>query len=48
MLDPDLAQEDLPRLALRLALRSYADKLACQRILSLIAPQEEKPERRKK
>ena len=48
VLDPDLAQEDLPRLALRLALRSYADKLACQRILSLIAPQEEKSERRKK
>ena len=48
VLDPDLSQEDLPRLALRLALRSYADKLACQRILSLIAPQEEKPERRKK
>ena len=36
------------RTALRLALRSYADKLACQRILSLIAPQEEKSERRKK
>ena len=48
VLDPDLSREDLPRLALRLALRSYADKLACQRILSLIAPQEEKPERRKK
>lgn len=48
VLDPDLSQEDLPRLALRLALRSYADKLACQRILSLIAPQEEKQERRKK
>lgn len=48
VLDPDLSQEDLPRLALRLALRSYADKLACQRILSLIASQEEKPERRKK
>lgn len=48
VLDPDLSREDLPRLALRLALRSYADKLACQRLLSLIAPQEEKPERRKK
>ena len=48
VLDPDLSREDLPRLALRLALRSYADKLACQRILSLIAPREEKPERRKK
>ena len=48
VLDPDLPREELPRLALRLALRSYADKLACQRILSLIAPREEKPERRKK
>lgn len=37
-LNPDLPQEELPRLALRLALRSYADKLACERVLSLIAP----------
>ena len=48
VLDPDLPREELPRLALRLALRSYADKLACQRVLSLIAPPESKPERRKK
>ncbi len=31
-----LSQEDLPRLALSLAVRSYADRLACQRIISLI------------
>ena len=47
-LDPTAGEEDLPGMALALALRSYADKLACQRILSLIAPREEKPERRKK
>ena len=38
----------LPRLALRLALRSYADKLACERILGLITPPEVKAERRKR
>lgn len=47
-LDPTLTREELPRLALRLALRSYADKLACERVLSLISPQEAAPERRKK
>ena len=35
-LQEDLSQEDLPRLALSLALRSYVDKLACQRILTLL------------
>lgn len=29
--------EDLPRLALGLALRSYADKLACERILDMLS-----------
>ena len=48
VLDPDLPREELPRLALRLALRSYADKLACQRILALLAPEGSKGERRKK
>ena len=48
VLDPELDREDLPRLALRLALRSYADKLACQRVLSLLVPKEEKAERKKK
>ena len=41
-LDADLPREDLPRLALSLALRSYVDKLACQRILTLL--QEERGE----
>ena len=35
-LDTDCGQEELPRLALTLALRSYADKLACERILDLM------------
>lgn len=48
MLPPDLPEEELPRLALRLALRSYADKLACERILGLITPPEVKAERRKR
>ena len=48
VLDPDLPREELPRLALRLALRSYADKLACQRILSLLTPPPSKPEKKKK
>ena len=48
VLDPTPPEEELPGLALRLALRSYADKLACQRVLSLLAPREEKAERKKK
>ena len=35
-LNPDLNQEDLPKLALDLALRSYADQLACVRVLDII------------
>lgn len=35
-LDEDIPEEDLPKLALGLALRSYADKLACERVLSII------------
>lgn len=46
-LDQELPQEELPRLALRLALRSYADKLACERVLSLITPEEAPPHRKK-
>lgn len=34
----EAAPEELPRLALALALRSYADRLACQRIIDLIRP----------
>ena len=49
-LDPRAGEEDLPGLAMSLALRSYADKLACQRILELLrarAPQPEKDKKRK-
>ena len=35
-LDGSAGAEELPRLALTLALRSYADQLACQRVLELI------------
>ena len=35
-LDPELEEADLPKLALQLALRSYADQLACARILDVI------------
>jgi len=44
-LDTGCSQEDLPRLALTLALRSYADKLACQRVIDLIRGEE--PDRKK-
>lgn len=40
-LEEDLPLEDLPRLALNLALRSYVDKLACQRILTLMQKERE-------
>ena len=40
--------EELAGLALSLALRSYADQLACQRILDLIAPQEATKAERKR
>lgn len=39
-LDEETEQENLSRLALELALRSYADRLACQRILSLLQTEE--------
>lgn len=44
---PDGVEEDgLPRLALSLALRSYADRLACQRIIELLISPE--PDKKKK
>ena len=46
-IDPDTPREGLAGLALELALRSYADQLACQRILSILHPPEEKGRRRK-
>lgn len=42
----ELPPEDLPQLALALALHSYADRLACQRIIDLLRPEE--PEKKKK
>lgn len=39
-LPADVAEEDLAKVALGLALRSYADQLACQRVLSLLDQQE--------
>lgn len=47
-LDPGLGEEELPRLALELALRSYADKLACQRVLDLIRERELRDEGKNK
>lgn len=35
-LNPQTREEDLPKLALDLALRSYADQLACVRVLDII------------
>ncbi len=47
-LDPDLGEENLPTLALELALRSYADKLACQRVLDLIRQSQPEPTKKSK
>ncbi len=46
-LDETTGQEDLARLALGLALRSYANKLACERVLSLLWDPEEKTDEKK-
>ena len=47
-LDPALGEEELPALALELALRSYADKLACQRVLDLIRRRQPEPTKKSK
>lgn len=39
-IEEETTQEDLARLALGLALRSYADRLACQRVLTLLQKDE--------
>lgn len=41
-IDPEAGQPDLAKMALDFAVRSYANQLACQRILSIIQPQEGK------
>lgn len=45
-IDPEVGQSDLARMALDFAVRSYANQLACQRILSILQPQEEKGKRK--
>lgn len=47
-LDPELGGEELSTLALELALRSYADKLACQRVLDLIRQGRPEPTKKSK
>ena len=41
-------EEDLSALALRLALRSYADALACRRVVELLRPPEEDKKKKNK
>ena len=47
-LDGSAEAEELPGLALALALRSYADRLACQRILELLRERRPQPEKNRK
>jgi hypothetical protein len=47
-LDSDLQQEDLARVALTLALHSYANQLACARILDILQPTQEEAKKSKK
>ena len=44
-LPEDAGVDDLPQLALDLALRSYADRLACQRVLDILAQRTPAPEK---
>ena len=46
-IDPEAQDTDLARIALDLALRSYANQLACARILDILQPPTEKPKRKK-
>ena len=47
-LDENVGEDDLAGLALGLALRSYADKLACQRVLDLLQEKKGPAEKPKK
>lgn len=40
--------DDLPRLALGLALRSYADRLACERVLDILEAHRPRPEKQER
>lgn len=46
-IDPEIGEEELARLAFSLALRSYADRLACQRIIELLDPETDGRKKRK-
>lgn len=39
VIDPEADQKELTKLALALALRSYANQLACERILNILEPE---------
>ena len=41
-INPEAGQSDLAKMALDLAVRSYANQLACQRILTILQPQDSK------
>lgn len=47
-LDANAQREDLARMALDLALRSYANQLACARILDILQPPAEETEKKSK
>ena len=47
-LDENARREDLARMALDLALRSYADQLACARILDILQPPAEENDKKSK
>ena len=47
-LEEGTGEEDLAGLALSLALRSYADKLACQRVLDILQNRRDDPEKPEK
>lgn len=46
-INPDDEIADLPRLGLMLALRSYSYQLACNRVLAILAPNEEGEKKKK-
>lgn len=46
-IDPEAQREDLARMALDLAVRSYANQLACARILDILQPQGERTKHKK-
>ena len=47
-IDPNAEHMELAKLALNLALQSYAYQLACTRILDILEPDTEEPEKKKK